>query len=224
MTTQNRSEASLIPTIQNMHTAYDAINHKFYKGKLPKTMITVNKDDKKSDSASCLGYCTTYKAWHSCKDGQTPAPDFFGEEGFYEINICSDYLYRGKEKICEVLMHEMVHLYCNVNGIQDMAAKGRYHNKNFKREAEAHGLVCGPRDHSIGYNDTYLNEEAKAFIDNLDIEFNVYRPNPVVAKPKRQRQKTYTFTCPECGEKITSKNPYLEALCGECGEFFVRTK
>lgn len=42
--------------------------------------------------------------------------------------------------LAEGLCHNMVHLYCVLNGIKDTCQNGRYHNSAFHREAEARGL------------------------------------------------------------------------------------
>jgi len=39
-----------------------------------------------------------------------------------------------------VLLHEMVHQYCNQNGIDDIDLNGK-HNENFREAAEKHGLT-----------------------------------------------------------------------------------
>jgi hypothetical protein len=53
------------------------------------------------------------------------------------------------------MCHEMVHLYCLVNEIQDTCQKGRYHNKTFK--AEARDLEIG-YDRTVGFSHTNPTE------------------------------------------------------------------
>lgn len=81
-----------------------------------------------------------------------------------EINIASGTLDRPLENILASLVHEMVHMYCDcILNTQETSNKGVYHNKIFKREAEAHGLIV-TRSEKYGYSHT---EPAEALIDFL---------------------------------------------------------
>ena len=51
-----------------------------------------------------------------------------------EINLGAESLKRSVPEIVATLLHEMVHYYCHVNGIQDTS--NTYHNKRFKEECE----------------------------------------------------------------------------------------
>ena len=57
--------------------------------------------------------------------------------GTHEINIGAGTLSRDIELVCATLLHEMVHYYNYINGIQDCSRGGTYHNKRFKAAAEA---------------------------------------------------------------------------------------
>ena len=86
-------------------------------------MITIQSRPK------AYGYITCNEVWTDT------------DRSYYEINITAEYLNRPIENVLATLQHEMVHLYCMVNGIQDTSKAGRYHNKNFKAEAEKRGLL-----------------------------------------------------------------------------------
>lgn len=76
------------------------------------------------------GHCTTSKVWKN-KDSQQ-----------YEMNIAAEMLSVEIEEVLDTLIHEMVHLYCRENGIQEVSRGGKYHNGKFKALAEEKGLVC----------------------------------------------------------------------------------
>ena len=94
---------------------------------LERPVITVSPDT----TSGAYGWCTSWKAWGSSEDK---------EKGYYEINICSEYLTRSFEEIAETLLHEMVHLQNIKDGVQDTSRSGKYHNRKYKQAAEAHGL------------------------------------------------------------------------------------
>lgn len=101
---------------------FEVLNRVYFEGALPPIMITI------MTSPRTNGHFTVGKVWRA-------------EEGHYnEINISAEHLDRPIENIMATLCHEMVHYYCQLNGIADVSKGGRYHNKNFKREAEARGL------------------------------------------------------------------------------------
>lgn len=99
---------------------FRALNTRFFDGKLPEPVITLKK------TPGAYGHITCGKTWTA------------GTEQRHEINIST-----------ATLLHEMCHLYNIVNGIKDTSGGGNsYHNKLFKRTAEAHGLMV---DHSKQY-------------------------------------------------------------------------
>lgn len=94
----------------------------------------------------------SYYGWYWAnrwKDGKKTLP---------EINITADTLKRSVEDICETLIHEMAHYKNNVNKIEDCNAN-QYHNKHFKKQAEAFGLTV-ERMRNKGYALTKLGEKA----------------------------------------------------------------
>lgn len=81
-----------------------------------------------------------------------------GKKTLPEINITADTLKRSVEDICETLIHEMAHYKNNVNDVIDCNAN-QYHNKHFKKQAEAFGLKVD-RMKNKGYAKTSLDEKA----------------------------------------------------------------
>lgn len=54
-------------------------------------------------------------------------------DSYREINIGAEYLSRPIENVLATLTHEMVHLYCMVNGIKSPSNGGRHYNKQFNK-------------------------------------------------------------------------------------------
>ena len=163
------SETSLKPVIDKLENLFSKFNEKFYGGELQKAIITVSPDTTKG----AYGWCTAWKAWSNqepkkISDMKPEEIEAAKSEGFYEINICAEYLARPFEQICETLLHEMVHLYNLQIGVQDTSRSGTYHNKKYKEAAEQHGLIVD-KDSKYGWTKTSLNDEAKAFVEGLSL-------------------------------------------------------
>ena len=161
-------ETSLKPVIEKLETLFSKFNERFYNNELQTPIITVSPDTTKG----AYGWCTAWKAWST----QEKVTDFskmkpedieaMKKEGFYEINICAEYLSRPFDKVAETLLHEMVHLYNLQVGVQDTSRGGTYHNKKYKEAAEKHGLIV-EKDAKYGWTKTSLNDEAQAFITGM---------------------------------------------------------
>lgn len=110
--------------VGQLEKMYNTLNMDKFAGELPTPIITVQS------KPGTWGHCTIGKVWKR-KDGET-----------YEMNIAAEVMDREIEEIIDTLLHEMVHLYCRENGIQEVSRGGKYHNKKFKALAEEKGLVC----------------------------------------------------------------------------------
>lgn len=137
-----------------LNRLFNLFNTKFYGGQLRKPVIAVQTNGGRGRQRLSMGWCTCDKIW---KDHST-------NDYYYEITICSEYLYRSVEEICSTLLHEMVHLYCNEQGIKDTSRGNTYHNKRFKELAESHGLTVS-YDERIGWSCTRLSEAAASFVE-----------------------------------------------------------
>lgn len=78
------NEVSLKPVIDELETLFSKFNKAFFEGKLEKPVITVSPDH----TRGAYGWCTSWKAW---QDGTK-------EGGYYEINLCAEYLNRPFEE------------------------------------------------------------------------------------------------------------------------------
>jgi hypothetical protein len=103
-------------------TAFVVFNEVYFENNLSKAVITIQSSPKS------FGYFTVHKVW---KDGK---------DSYSEINIGAVYLSRPIGNVLATLMHEMVHLYCLVNGIRDTRNGGRYHKQVLKAESEKRDL------------------------------------------------------------------------------------
>lgn len=119
---------------------FDVLNRVYFDGELPSVVITI------MSSPKSYGHFTISPVWK------------LEEARLNEINISAEHLDRDIESVMATLMHEMCHYYCQINGIQDTSKAGRYHNKNFKREAELRGLSISYHKY-IGYSVTEPTQE-----------------------------------------------------------------
>lgn len=176
------NEQSLKPVIEKLEHLFSSFNTKFYNSELDKPVITVSPDE----GRNAYGWCTSWKAWKKTEDK---------DSGFYEINICSEYLTRNFSELCGTLLHEMVHLYNLQNGIQDTSRGGTYHNKKFKEIAEQHGLII-EQHQKYGWTITKLNEEATQFINKMnDTGFALYRDSASKIKAKKIFKAEFEKIC-----------------------------
>jgi len=99
-----------------------------------------------------------------------------GKKTLPEINITADTLKRSVEDICETLIHEMAHYKNNVNDVTDCNAN-QYHNKAFKKQAEAFGLKV-ERMRNKGYAKTALDEKAHNLVKKYKNKYCKDDKNP----------------------------------------------
>jgi hypothetical protein len=193
---------SLQEVIGKLEMMFSKFNNHFYGGKLEAPVITVSPEFKNG----VLGWCTSWKAW-KCKE----------DEGYYEINLCSEYLSRPFPEVAETLLHEMVHLYNLQNGIKDTSRGGTYHNGKFKDTAEKFGLIC--EKGKSGWNRTKLTEETLDWIiaEYPDEQsFPIYRERlPKISASGKSKTSSRKYVCPEC-ETIIRATKEVHVVCGEC--------
>lgn len=101
---------------------YNSINADKFNNVLPVPIITIQS------MKGTWGHCTRAKVWRK-KDGEA-----------YEMNIAAEVADACLEEIIDTLIHEMIHLYCRENNIQETSRGGTYHNHIFKELAEEKGL------------------------------------------------------------------------------------
>ena len=119
---------------------FEVLNKVYFENALPPIVISIMSSPKTN------GHFTCGRVWRA------------ESSLMHEINISAEHLDRPIENIMATLQHEMVHYYCQINGISDTCQYGRYHNGNFKREAEARGLII-TRANGIGWRWKYTNNQ-----------------------------------------------------------------
>lgn len=198
---------------------FDLFNKYFYRNEIERPVIAIQTNGKHK---SAMGWCTCNKIWRNKSK----------EEYYYEITICAEYLYRDLEEIGSTMLHEMVHLYCNQNNIKSTSRGNRYHNKNFKQIAEAHGLII-EYDKSIGWSVSKVNKEAKTLVKNNfnSSDFNITRGNfkghgtggadEGEGEEPKAKQSMRKYICPLCGTIIRATKD-INVKCADCDELFVK--
>lgn len=193
---------ALSEIVSKLESLFDMLNGLYFEGKLPRPIITVQSTPK------FYGHCSTKKIWKKGADGE--------DEGQYEINIGAEFLNRPSEYTAATMLHEMVHLYCRENDIEETCQNGRYHNKRFKEECEARGLTI-EYDRTNGYSTSLPSE---SFVENLRsngyvLKVPFARHTIEKEKKKAERNKTIKYVCPICGQTVRSTQE-LNLICGVC--------
>lgn len=195
------------------------VNNDFFNNELPAPVITV------IPTSRAYAHYTPWSAWE-CKD-----------EYKREINISSAYLNRPLENIVASLVHECVHMYNDlILNVQDTSNKGVYHNKIFKREAEAHGLIV-TRSAKYGYSHTEPSDRLIEWVLDHDElrEIELCRITSSIA-PVGVGKKTGNsdgipniptsnnhhrkYICPHCGNSCRATKQ-INLICGDCMEHMV---
>lgn len=193
---------ALSEIVSKLESLFDMLNGLYFEGKLPRPIITVQSTPK------FYGHCSTKKIWKKGADGE--------DEGQYEINIGAEFLNRPSEYTAATMLHEMVHLYCRENDLEETCQNGRYHNKLFKQECEARDLTI-EYDRTNGYSTSLPSE---AFVENLRsngyvLKVPFARHTLEKEKKKAERSKAHKYICPVCGQTVRSTGD-LNLICGIC--------
>lgn len=196
-TTQTEEPMKMSDVVTKLENLFDLLNAAYFEDKLPKPVITGQSTPK------FYGHCSTKKIWKSENDAR------------YEINIGAEYLNRPSADTAATMCHEMVHLYCLENGINDTCQKGCYHNKAFKTECELRDLEVG-YDRANGYTHTTPTEAFKKTLEDAGFVLAVpFARVPPKAKAKAAREKAHKYVCPVCGQEVKT-TAELSLICGVC--------
>ena len=153
--------------------------------------------------------------------------------GTHEINIGAGTLSRNIESVVATLLHEMVHYYNYINGVQDCSRGNTYHNKRFKVAAEARGLIVEHSD-KYGWSHTSPGDSLLQFCLDNDLsdilinrnEFYGYRVTgtgthsgtATTLPPKTSSTRKYL--CPCCGNSVRATKA-VNIACLDCAEQMV---
>lgn len=191
---------ALSEIVSKLENLFDLLNKLYFESTLPGPVITIQSTPK------AYGHCSTKKIW---KGGDE-------DDGYYELNIGAEYLNRSSENTAATMLHEMIHLYCRENGLDETCQNGRYHNKLFKAQAEKRDLNID-YNRTIGYSSTSPTE---AFTEKLQkagfvLEIPFARHTFEVVKKKSDRVKAHKYYCAVCGQEVRT-TAELNLICGTC--------
>lgn len=189
------------------------LNADWFNNELETPVITIQS------SKGAYAHYTTFNAW-----------DVKGE-GRREINIGAGTLNLGIDQIVGFMMHEMCHMYNDlVLNVQDCSGSSHmYHNKQFRRTAESHGLTvtCTRYGHS---HTEPANSLLEWILDNdiQEIKLNRNESHGIrivggntaanggaVTTGTVSKGHSIRYKCPVCGQLArTTKTAWL--ICGDC--------
>lgn len=139
-------ELSYASVAEYLTNIYDLINADWFNGELKTPVITIQSSPK------TYGHVVLGDMWH------------IENEGYMELNISAGTLDRSIYNIVATIVHECVHIYCYMNNIKDTSNGNAYHNKNFKLQAESHGLHI-QKHNTYGYT---ITSPSPTLIDWVD--------------------------------------------------------
>ena len=207
---------------------FEVLNEVYFDNALPPVVITI------MSSPRTYGHFTVGKVWKA------------EENHFNEINISAEHLDRNIENVMATLQHELIHFYCKLNNIADTSQSGRYHNKNFKREAEARGLSISYAKY-IGYSVTEPSQEFIEVLQSNGIEkpMNINRDGVMgIAgiggngsgddngkggadgkgiQTGKRKTSTRKYQCPCCGNSFRATKE-IRVLCMDCNEQYIKVE
>lgn len=193
---------NLYPIIKELHKAFDLFNKTFYNNELPEVIIAIRSQGKRNS----MGWFTPQKTWK------------VGEDERHEIVITAEVLDWDFMETMDTLHHEMIHLYCEHNGIKDTSRSGHYHNTKFRDESLKRGFEYAEDkpDSSIGWSYSRITDETKKTIESWDLNkdiFNIARKSYGNASSTASKSNIVKWTCPSCGDIIRSSKPVIKAYC-----------
>lgn len=210
MTKYNRTSGYL-------NKIFNLLNEKYFESALSKPVITIQSTPK------AYGHVSVSDRWIS------------DDKRRKELNIGAGTLNRPIEEIVATMLHEMVHIYCMDNGIQDTSRGYKYHNKHFKEQAEKRDLII-EHSESYGWTITKPTDALVQFcLDNDLVEIKIVRLDSVIEPPprrkpgneegtedgepmgggERKKSSTRKYRCPKCGNSVRATKD-LSLICGDC--------
>ena len=187
-----------------LEDAFQALNQQYFEGALPKAIITIQS------SPTAYGHYTLYDAWHDKANS------------YREINIGAETLDRPIANTIATLVHEMVHMYCDIQGIQDTSRGHSYHNKRFRDEATKRDLDIS-YDKRIGWSITQPTKALRRFCNaqHWKNKLTIARCGEIGAdKPPKRPSSTRKYICPVCGQSVRATKT-VNIACVDCQEAMV---
>ena len=147
----------------------------------------------------------------------------------HEINIGAGTLARPIENVVTTMLHEMIHYYNHINGIQDCSRGGTYHNQRFRNACLARDLEV-TRSDKYGWSHTAPGDGLLEFVlknDLTDIllsrnEWSSFRigggtgTHEGSGNTAPTRVSSRKYVCPCCGLSVRATK-LVRIACIECG-------
>lgn len=196
-----------------LNKIFDLLNAEFFEGALSRPTITIQSTPK------AYGHFSLREDTWISKRGAS-----------HEINIGAGTLARPIEEVCATLLHEMVHYYNFVCGVQDCSRGGTYHNRRFKASAEAHGLLIA-HDDRYGWTVTSPSDRLLEFVMDNDLTDILINRNEFTGfhiggtgthsgtgtATVGTTSSTRKYICPCCGMSVRATR-IVRVACLDCGE------
>ena len=199
--------------VNQLEKMFRALNADLFNNELDTPIITV------TPSSRSYAHYTPYNAWVS------------GDMQKREINIASGTLNRPLEAIAASLVHEMVHMYNDINlNTADTSRNGTYHNKYFKLTAEAHGLICTRTEKYgwarteaadsliewlLNHNDLREIEICRNDIGFMAVGIGAHSADGSIQKGTESKNNSRRYICP-CCHTIVRATRTVNIVCGDC--------
>ena len=212
--------------VDELHDLYNKLNEELFGGDLPEVALTIQSKGKRNS----MGWFTVGKVWN----------DKSGEVQLHEINISAEYLNVSVWETVDTLMHEMVHLWNHVRGIQDTSRGGTYHNTKFRDASIMVGFEYknDKPDKRYGWSFSSLAPQTIDFIKSIGINENAFaigrkdfeaqqrttineetgEVEEGEAEPGEKKQTSWRLTCPKCNLKLRASKAGVRVKCIECDE------
>ena len=195
-----------------LNKIFDLLNAEYFENELSRPTITIQSTPK------AYGHFTLRDDTWTSTIGNT-----------HEINIGAGTLARPIENIAATLLHEMVHYYNHVKGVQDCSRGNTYHNRRFKEAAESRGLQISHSEKN-GWSITEPTEELIDFIIANGLTDILINRNEGYGlrvtgtgshdgtegggpKPSSSRK----YICPCCGNSVRATK-LVRIACLDCNE------
>jgi len=190
----------------NLQQAFDYFNAELFNGKLPSVQITLQR------RARMRGHFSPNK--YSSREPGRPVT-------VHELTLNPDgFTDQTDEQILSVLLHEMVHLWQQIEGTPSRAG----HNKEWAAKMVEVGLMPsstgmpGGKMTGASINHYILpdGQYARAYTKLRTKGFKLmWQSTPRTEQAKRKRDSKTKFQCPE-DKSIAWGKPELQDICGYC--------
>ena len=152
---------------ETLYAIFNALNARYFDNELPQPFIIIKQG--KTKSKNVYGTFTANSWVH--KEGEETnengeVTNILSDTKIHEIAMSGEYLSRPLANMCATLCHEMVHLYCKINNINDTSNNGVYHNNKFKQQAECRDLII-EKAQTIGWSVTTPSTNFIDFISHI---------------------------------------------------------